>query len=177
MKAFIVTIATIILMTNIWLITNDLQQLKRHNEELRYVAEQASVTGSLYLDQRAYGIGYLRFDDDQSVIAIKDIVCSNMRLDDIQMPKQDSYWQDTVVIDVSLFDDESCRVYRNGTLIQEFVFDYPYLYTDLQSGFSQAITQPTVCVTVDAGTRPIGGGLFQLAPSLKRSAAHELVGR
>lgn len=177
MKSFIVTIAALILAVNIWLVTNDLMTMNRHTSELKFICAQASVGGALYTEDDEYENGIIKFNDDEVLKSVKDIVCKNMNLDDSQIPTSNSYWKATVEITVDIYDDVSCREYIDGVLTQETTFEYPYLHTDAETGFSQAIARPTVCVKVNAGVRPIGGGFMRLTPKIVRSAAHELVGR
>jgi hypothetical protein len=177
MKSFLVTIAALVLMVNIWLVTNDLMTLNRHTNELKYIAAQASVSGAMFLNNTAYQDGSAVFDDFQVLNAIKDIVIRNMHLNDNMQPLSDSYWKNTVSVNVFIFDDLACREYKDGVFVNQYDFTFPYLFTDVDSAFSQAIATPTVCVVIDAGERPIGGGMMKFSPSVRRSGAHELVGR
>lgn len=175
MKTFFLTIASLILLVNTWLMSSDLMAYNRRCMQLKYIAEEASCAGALYMDNEAYSEMTVQFDDTEALVAVKDIIVRNMNLNSSMVPQSDSYWKSTVSITVYIFDDTGCREYRDGALIRQFSFTYPYLYTDNTTDFSQAIARPTVCVTIDAGTRHLGGGLLNLEPVAKRSGSHEVV--
>lgn len=177
MKTFIIGIATLVMSVQIWYMTNCVMQLNRNTKELRFAASQASVSGALYIDNDVYQDKIIKFNDDQVVAAVKDIVCKNLELDNNQVPAAVSYWRKPVEITVYVYDDVSCREYVNGTFTRETTFSYPFLHQDAATGITQAIAKPTICVMIDAGKRPIGGGIMRLSPDICRFAAHEITGR
>jgi hypothetical protein len=172
-KVFITTIGTLILAATIWVLTTTMYQYNEQSDKMRWVADQAAAAGALYLDEAAAQEGMNAFVDAESLQAIKNVVCSNLHLDNNANPDTGAYVQRHVVVTAYLLDDQNCRVYRDGVLIDSYNFSYPYLLTVADTGYSHAVGHPSVVVTIDAGTRHIGGGFLQFDPVLKRSGAYE----
>lgn len=175
MKSFLMTIGSLILMLTIWYFSSCFSSFNQHNEKLRFVAEEAAIAGTLYEKVDEFSQGVTIFNDVESLAAVKDVVCRNMDLDSSMDPRSGSYWTNTVSITAYILDDQSCRVYKDGVLINEITFAYPYLLTVEDTGYSHAIARPAVCVSIDAGNRLIGGGFLRVDPHMRRSGAYEIV--
>lgn len=175
MKAFIVTIGTLILMVNVWYFTTCLNTYNRQNDKLRWVASEAAAAGALYTDKEEESTGQIIFLDEQTLGAAETVIEKNLHLSSALAPTEDAYWQGPIEVTVYILDDSSCRVYRNGTLISTFAFTYPYLLSVSGTSFSHAIAHPAVCVSIDVGQTHLGGGLIQADTRTVRSSAYELL--
>lgn len=129
-------------------------------KELKYICEEASASGSLFLNNSEYSNGRIVFNQTECDKAIRAQIINLLRLDDSMIPKSNSYWTDTIKYKVYYFDDSNTS--------------YPYLFKDDDTFFTQVITDPTVIVTINAGKARYRIPLFKNTENFIRSAAHEL---
>lgn len=159
MKSVIIGFATLLISIFVTLSANNLKTYQRYNYDLRFVCEELSATGSLYIDMQAYAEGRLVFNRTEADKAIREQLKELLNTDDALVPTAGSYWQDPIVLKVYYFDDSNTDYMSTR-------------FTDPDTGYSQIILHPTVIVTINAGR---GRFFFPLvnAPAI-RSAAHEL---
>ena len=160
MKPFIVGLASILLSVFILVFNQDYRTNSHYFKELKYVAEEASVSASLFIDTNEYSAGRIVFNQAEGNKVIKAQIIEFLRLDDGMNPKSNSYWTDTVTYKAYYFDD-------SNTL-------YPYLFKDDNTLFTQVITEPTIVVTINAGKGRYRIPLFKNTGDFIRSSAHEL---
>lgn len=180
MKNVMLGVATILIYLIIITTTFDSKMFIMQANELGYVAQELSATGTLFLDFEDYADGNLGLHDEQAMLAIEDQIKTLMRLDDNFQPKENSYWQDQVNFRVHFYDDKGLRAYQRGAddLKQEYSKEqllamtghtegtyYEHYkhneYDDVlgsyerelsnNQGYRKNIEQPTVIVSINAG--------------------------
>lgn len=163
MKPFILGAAALILALFCYSFNNDLGLNKHANNDLRMVCEEASVAGTLFIQQDQFSEGKIIFNREESIRAIEAIIISMLKLDDSFIPTQESYWQDKVQYKVYFCDDSNT--------------EYPYLFTDPETDFIYLVKEPTVIVTINAGKGRYALQFLKDGPDNIRSAAHTWEGR
>lgn len=160
MKPFIVGFATVLLSVFILVFNQDYRQNNYYCKELKYVAEEASASASLFTNSTDYSNGCIVFNQIEGNKAVKAQIINLLRLDNSLNPLSNSYWTDTISYKVYYFDDSNTS--------------YPFLFKDTDTLFTQVVTDPTVVVTINAGKGRYRIPLFKNTGNFIRSAAHEL---
>lgn len=137
--------------------------LNRHYlNELKYVCEEASVAGTLFIDNNSYSDGRIVFNRSESIRAIEEVIKYHLNLNDDFTPKPGSYWTDKITYKVYFYDDSNTV--------------YPALFSDIDTGYTHVIKSPTVIVTINAGSAPYHLSFLKNDVNI-RSAAHAWEGR
>lgn len=79
MKNIIVTMAIVVLMTTIAGYQGLLNRSLRLEKQLKFAADEGGATASLFIDNKAYGEGILRFDKEAATKKISRIVQENLK--------------------------------------------------------------------------------------------------
>ena len=152
MKSLLTGISTILLYAIILIVSFDSKMYLQQTDELKFITQELSATGALFLDYENYAEGDIIFKDKEGIKAINDQMKAFMKLDDENKPKENSYWQDIPQYTVYFYDDSGkCRVYKNGVFDRQFNFSYPHLHRDDDYDFKQTISSATVIVNINAG--------------------------
>lgn len=163
MKAFIVGAATLILSLFCYSFNNDFNLNKHANNELRFVCEEASAAGTLFLDEGEFSIGKIVFNQQESLKAIKAVIAYMLKLDENMNPTHESYWHEHIQYKVYFHDDSNTT--------------YPYLFSDPDTGFIYLVKNPTIIVTINAGKARYSLQFLKNGSDNIRSAAHTWEGR
>lgn len=163
MKALIVGAASLILALFCYSFNNDFAVNRQANTNLRVVCEEASVAGTLFIEQTQFSNGKIVFNKDESNKAIEAIISSMLKLDGNFNTTGESYWQDKICHKVYFHDDSNTV--------------YPHLFTDPDTGFIHLVKAPTIIVTINAGKGRYALEFLQNGPDNIRSAAHTWEGR
>lgn len=124
----------------------------RFQEDLKFQADEASNTGSLFYNLTLFGEGVKVFDTATANTKIHDLIRLNMYLDSDLKPIANNYWTDSLTYYVYYFDhSNTIKTYRNGALQSQLPFTFNYMFTEPLTGYQKLITEPTVIVTIDAG--------------------------
>lgn len=163
MKAFIVGAAALILSLFCYAFNTDFNLNKHANNELRFVCEEASAAGTLFLEMNQFSTGRIVFNREESLRAIEAVIISMLKLDVNMNPTSESYWQEQISYNAYFYDDSNTT--------------YPYLFTDPETGFVYLVKKPTVIVTINAGKARYSLQFLKNGPDNIRSAAHAWEGR
>lgn len=159
MKTVIVGIGTLILSIFVCLCVQDVKTYQRYNQDLRFVCEELSATGTLYNDKNEFSEGRMVFNQVEANKAIKEQLKSMLRTDDSLSPLHNSYWTEQIQLYTYFVDDSNTA--------------FPYLFTDPITGYTKTLTSPAVIVTINAGVGKFSfPAILSPGPSI-RSASHE----
>ncbi len=162
MKAFLFGIAAFFFGLIVWLFCHDYNLNHMHYNQLRTVAEEASVAATLFTNSLAESEGNIVFNPTEGHKAIKAVLKSMLKTDENLNPVEGSYWQEQITYKAYFFDDSNTT--------------YPKSFTDPETGFKFEVLRPSVVVTINAGkARYTMPGIIDDTPNI-RSAAHEIVG-
>lgn len=152
MKNFLMGTA-IILVCLISITTSfDSKMLLEKIEELKFITQELSATGTLFINYESFSEGFIEFNDKESIKAIEGQIKQFMNLDSNNIPLSKSYWQDKVDYKVYFYDDSRiCRVYNNNSLSDTFSFDYPYIHNSEELDHKVTVADPTVVVIINGG--------------------------
>lgn len=137
MKPLITGLALIIVFSIFAVFQNDNNTYLRQLEYIKYTADECAATANLYYISKDYHNGKKVFNRDECEKAIRDIIVTNLSLNDDLSPLSQSYWTDKITYNVYYYDD-------SNTI-------YPFLFTDSLTGYMSSINKPTVIVTITAG--------------------------
>ncbi|QSX05475.1 hypothetical protein JYG23_12430 [Sedimentibacter sp. zth1] len=152
MKAFIVGIALIILMTLMLVFQSDNYNCRLETENLKYCCEEASDSASLCYTEIHDKKGYKIYDEQEGIRVIERTIKNYLKTNENLEPIPKSYWTEKINYTAYFFDDDkTCSIYRNGAKIKESVFNYPFLFTDEELQYKKSISSPNVIVTINAG--------------------------
>jgi len=175
MKAFIITVAVVILYSFVLVFNEDYRQAQRNSYRVKYACEELSASGALFYDQEEFGEGYTVFNTDEGIKAIKEQLPRLLSVKSDLSPAENSYWTEAINYKVYFYDDSKvCKVYHNGNFEKEFSFEYLDTHTDDWTAYNIVISDPTVVVTINAGPGRFRGSLVnEELPDIIRSSSHE----
>jgi len=162
LKVLIVAISITILFTGFLIYQQDNNRYIRELENLKHAADECSASASLLYHPTEFSQGRKIFNQTEGIEAIKYMLKSYLNLDDILMPLDNTYWQDQITYDAYFLDTSNTT--------------FPYLFTDPLTGYVKTITEPTVIVTINAGT-PHFRLSFLSPDDAIRSSSYEYDGR
>ena len=163
MKPFIVGLAIILLYTTLYVFDVDYRDNRYFLKDLKYVCEEVSISGALFLETEEYKEGRIIFNQSEAIAAIENQMKILLKLDDEFNPLPGSYWTDKITYDVYFLDD-------SNTI-------FPTTFVDPDTNYTAAITMPTVVVTINAGDgRSMLSSLNSTTDNI-RSASHTWEGR
>lgn len=163
MKFIITGTATLVICSFLFAIYTDMNLYGIKREELRFVCEELSATGSLFQDDMQYSNGLKVFNQTEANKAVAAQIKVLLGLNDSFAPLPTSYWTDIIKYRVYYFDDSNTV--------------YPYLFVDADTSYSCTITEPTVVVTITAGKPRFRFPAMVASVVCKRSASHAWTGR
>jgi hypothetical protein len=175
MKPLLITIATLLLLCAAWVTTNDINIANNQRAHLKNIAEEASAAGARHFDVSHYGYGDRVFNDDQTLTAVKDIIQTNMHLDDAMSPDPTAYWQTSVSYTVWIIDDIKTVHYIDGIEISRMPTDhYPVIINDPEISHGDAlVSDASVVVKIDAGQAISRNQLIPFSMALIRSGSYQ----
>jgi len=177
-KIFIITIAVVILYSFTVVFTQDYRQAQRNSYRLKYVCEELTATGASFYDLEEYSEGYTIFSTGEGIGAIRNQMTRLLSVDSSMNPTANSYWSKNVEYKVYFYDDSGiCKVYTNGNLEREEAFAYGDLHKDDWTSYNTIISDPTVVVTINAGSARFRLRFLDPLPDIIRSSSHEWEGR
>lgn len=132
--------------------------------EIKSAAQDAADAAALYYDQESYAIGKKIFDQAEGIKAAQAIIENQTML-----PAGIHYT-------VYFLDESGMSTYQGGAFVGIANITLPYLFTELQTGYTKQINNSTVIVTIDAGTFEYTLP-FLSDPPLIRTSSYEYVGR
>lgn len=162
MKAVLFGIATFFFSLFVWLFIHDYNLNHIHYMQLRTVAEEASVSATMFIYPEEEKEGRIVFNQVEGHKVIKAMIKTMLKTDDDLNPTAESYWQDKISYTAYFYDDSNTT--------------YPVSFTDPDTGYNFEVKKPSVIVTVNAGkARYTIEGTVDNTANI-RSAAHEIVG-
>lgn len=175
MKPLIITIATLLLLCAAWVTTNDINIANQQRTHLKYIAEEASVSGARHFNVTQYGYGDRVFNDEETLKAVKHIIQTNMHLDDAMIPDSHAYWQTQISYTVWIIDDVKTVQYIDGVEVTRTATDhYPVLINDPEISHGDAIvSDASVVVKIDAGQAISRNRLIPFSMKLIRSGSYQ----
>ena len=159
MKQFIIAAAILLFGVFVQIYNEDNNTYNRYNQVLKFVAEEAAAAAAQYYSKEDYGEGMIVFDQTEGVKAAEYVIKKNLYLDDSFMPIPNNYFKEKVNYTIEFFDHSSSS--------------FPFLYTHDVIFFTEAIGDPTVVVTIDAGLARHRTLDTTDIPVLIRAASHE----
>jgi hypothetical protein len=136
MKPLITGVAIAILFSMFLVFQQDHNRFLRQQEDLKHIADDVAASTAGYCNEDEYSEGRFIFNQAEGNKVLEYQLKSLLHLNDSFVP-QDRYWKDKVSYKVYFFDDSNTT--------------YPHIFVDADTGYTKAITQPTVVVTVNAG--------------------------
>ncbi|MEF9922403.1 MAG: hypothetical protein RR313_07060 [Anaerovoracaceae bacterium] len=79
MKNFIITIGAIILMSTIMYFQVDCNEMMRYREQLKFVADEAAATASVFVSANDFGEGYKIYEDMAAKAAADKMIRLNLK--------------------------------------------------------------------------------------------------
>lgn len=150
MKTYLFGISIIIVMLIMIIFQADNYNCRLETENLKYCSEEAADSAMLYYNTTKDG--YKTYDKKNGIEIIEKTMQNYLKLDNDMLPINKSYWRKKVNYMVYFFDDDmKCSVYKNGVKVNEFTFNYPYLFTDEMLGYKKCISNSTIIVTINVG--------------------------
>lgn len=152
MKPLISGIAIILIILIMVVFQIDNYNCRLQSSFLKYCADEASNSASLFYDEFEFSNGQKIFKDKEGIKAIENVIKNYLKTDNDLFPLSQSYWSEKISYTAYFFNDDlSCIVYKDGVKINTFNFEYPYLYTDTKLNYKKTVGQASVIVTIDAG--------------------------
>ena len=153
MKNIIMGFATVLLYIVVIFTSFDSKMMLEMMNETRFMTQELSATGTLYIDYGAYSGGDIIFNYEEGLKAIDSQIQKFMKLDIDKKPLAKSYWQDDVTYKVYFYDDtRELKVYENGIIVGQEAFNYvDKKHVDELTGYTMIIAKPTVIITINAG--------------------------
>ena len=178
MKIFIITVAVVIVYSFTMVFTQDYREAQRNNYRLKYVCEELSATGASFYDLEDYSKGYTIFNTEEGIMAIKDQFTNLLSVDGSLTPVDNSYWSERMQYKVYFYDDsEICKVYDNGSFEREETFTYGDSHKDDWTTYNTVISDPTVVITINAGSARFRLKFLESLPDIIRSSSHVWEGK
>jgi hypothetical protein len=178
MKIFIITVAVVIVYSFTMVFAQDYRQAQRNSYRLKYVCEELSATGAAFYDLEDYSEGYTIFNTEEGIKAIKDQLINLLSVDSSLTPIDNSYWLEPIKYKVYFYDDSGvCKVYSNGSFEREKAFMYGSTHEDDLTAYNTVIFDPTVVVSINAGSARFRVKFLDVIPDIIRSSSHEWEGR
>ena len=163
MKPFIIGVATLLFSIMVYSFTHDFMQNKYYYKDLKYVCEESSIAGSLFINTNDYRDGRIVFNQSEALKAIDEQIKGMIRLDNSLQPLINSYWVDKIIYKTYFLDDSNTT--------------YPYTFIDPDTNFTKSVVGPTIVVTINAGKARYNLPLFKNNANNIRSSAHTWEGR
>lgn len=145
-----------------FLFMHDYNMNKQAIENLKFVCEEASVAGSLFIDNEQYGEGKIIFNKIEATKAIDAVIISMLNLQTDMTPKSNSYWREKIERKIQFFDNSNTT--------------FPCDFIDSDTGYYILMRGPHVIVTINAGKPRYTLSLLKNGPDSIRSSGHEWVG-
>ncbi|NLY81966.1 MAG: hypothetical protein GX078_04205 [Clostridiales bacterium] len=122
MKNLIITLGIIIFAALLITYQSDFNNMAREKELLKSISDEAVASASIYIDESAYGEGYLVFDDERVIGKIEEML--NLNLD-----------EETAFKYAILISDESEKYRKYGELDVDFDLEKePYVLLKIDIG-------------------------------------------
>ena len=163
MKDFILTLALVIIGTNFLVFNQDNNMYQQQMLRLKYVCENASDAGAQYIDEEQYKNGKFVFNQVEASKAIKDVIITDLKLDNNFIPLSNTYLKDKVTYSISFYDDSNSDFTNNIT------------YKDPEGLLTHKIKSPTVVVSINAGRARYR--IISNSPYIIRTSAHSWVNK
>ncbi len=152
MKPLLVGVALIIILLIMIVFQVDNYNYRLESNFLKYCADEASNSASLFYDEIDYSNGKKIYNEVEGLKVIEYVIENYLKTDATLVPLRSSYWKDKIQYTAYFFDDDLlCSVYKNGIKVNSFSFSYPYLYTDEDLNYKKSIGKSCVIVTINAG--------------------------
>lgn len=153
MKNFIVTIALVLLASIMLVGQEDVNIMQRQSFIAKDTTDQMAAAAGTAIKDDMYGEGYIYYDYEEGVRRAAYTLQENLVYSSSYMPGG-NYYSDPATVYVYFFDDSNIgQIYRNGTFIRSFSFNYgdsgsSYI-PDIRDDFT--IKQACVYCSFDAG--------------------------
>ncbi len=175
MKPFIVGIAIFLIYLMLIMFQTDSNMFLRAQEDLKFQADELANTGLLFYDPIQFSEGKKVFDIAASNNAISNLIKLNLGLDNGYVPIN-SYWTDPINYYTYFFDHSGrMRMYHNNVLVSDVPFTFSYLFTEPITGYKKLVTEPTVIVTIDAGSPRFRLTFLNGIGNVVRTSAYEYI--
>lgn len=176
MKSLISGIAVVVLLMvfNVFQVEHD--RYLRAQEYIKVQCDDMAAGGALFFQEDEYARGRKIFDKEVSEGIIKQLIISNLKLDNSLIPRQDSFWE-SIEYETYYIDDSGYMVtYQNGVFKELDAFEYSSYLSTQETGEIKLITEPTVVVVVWAKYTIEQCGWISW-PEIVRSSAYEYIDR
>lgn len=174
MKQLLLGVALTIFFLGFMLFTNHSNEYTREIEKMKLAVDECAASAALYYDETAFTRGEKIYNATEGIEAIEYFIKEYLHTDASLTPNTTAYWEEQVEYYAYFYDDDlKCDVYKDGSRINRFDFNYGDLYTDPLLGYIKSIGEPIVIVTINAGMKDF---IFNLTPKAGiRSSGYEYV--
>ena len=173
MKPLIVGLALIILTMYMLTFQSEMYVDRIEVQKVKFCAENAANSAMLFFNQQDFFNGIKKYNVSSGIKAIEKVISQALVTDLNLKPLDNSYWGEKIEYTAVFFHgDNICQIYENGSLKQEFSYQFPYLYEDEKTGYKKTISEPGIIVTIDCGI-PKNTGVIGLKACIRSSAYTE----
>ncbi|MCG8541205.1 MAG: hypothetical protein MJA82_14915 [Clostridia bacterium] len=177
MKKFFFGIAFLIFSVQVLLGLVQYYELNHTYNQLKRISELASGAAVLYVDKYAFGTGETIYNHTEGNKAIKEVIKTNLNLNDSMyfIGKSDKFKEKVEYTSYYFDANNKLTVYKDGVFQKQEDISYPYQFKDNIKSYIKTINYPTVCTTIDIGKYNSFNELFSNT-IIVRVAAHETLG-
>lgn len=153
MKIYILTAAMVLLFSIFTVFQMDNNNYLLFQERLKTVANDAADSAALFYDEGKFSDGIKVFDKASGNAVILKVLTDSLPVDASMNVEENKYVEGQIGYKTYYFDGTGYfTTYDDGVLSSVTSITYPYNFEEESTNYAVSIEEPTVIVTIDAGT-------------------------